>query len=602
MNSSVNTYSKTLNQIMMKTLKITLGMIAMLTFLGVNVVMGQWSYNGTHIYNTNSGYVGIGNNSPLSLLYVGKNMTEPTITVRNLGGAGGASFRMWDNVSGADWKFKATNVGGFKIRDNANAIDVITVEPNSAANALYITTGGNVGLGTSAPTMPLQLNGKFNLQAENDYSFMYLDLDGIYSSGNCGLIYKFDGNYKAWVYWRNSDNLLNLTTDPSGSRYDLTISNTGLIGVHTATPQALVDVSYDANSLSRLGYNTTTANLFTHLQDMANQDNQSTIDAYQYRSSQNAGAGYTSGGTNQAVKGTTEYGDPYSFGVTGFYYNDFTRCGGVLGSNIYTASAWGSLSYTNSGNTNYGGYFTSSSSGSGKSNQGASIGIGIGSWGDLLGADIHGKVYGIYAEGGNYAMFSHGAVYKDNLDVNLQDNGTGTRTVLYTNVSTDVTVQTYGSATLSNGMASISFDPAFAASVSSEEPVVVTVTPTGSSNGVFLSQVSSSGFTVMENNAGKSSVTVNYIAIGKRAGYENPSLPKELIDARYTGNMTRGLHNDADTQTNGEGLYYENGQLVVGIHPSTLPDPNRAVTVKPAPVPNSSPKSNSNDSCNPVMK
>jgi hypothetical protein len=68
---------------------------------------------------------------------------------------------------------------------------------------------------------------------------------------------------------------------------------------------------------------------------------------------------------------------------------------------------------------------------------------------------------------------------------------------------------------------------------------------------------------------------VNYIAIGRRAGYENPSLPAELIDGTYVDKMTRGLHNDGNTQTNGEGIYYENGQLIVGIHPSTLPDPNK---------------------------
>jgi hypothetical protein len=184
-------------------------------------------------------------------------------------------------------------------------------------------------------------------------------------------------------------------------------------------------------------------------------------------------------------------------------------------------------------------------------------------------------VYGVYMEGENYASFSNGAVYKNNLDVHLQENGTGTSTVLYTNVSTDVTVQTSGAAMLSNGTADIIFDPDFTSSVSSEQPVVVTVTPTGNSNGVFLAEVSISGFTVVENNAGRSNVTVNYIAIGKRAGYENPSLPPEVIDAAYTSNMARGLHNDADKQTNGEGLYYENGKLVVGIHPSTLPDPNK---------------------------
>ncbi|MEI6750124.1 MAG: hypothetical protein WCM93_13270, partial [Bacteroidota bacterium] len=56
-------------------------------------------------------------------------------------------------------------------------------------------------------------------------------------------------------------------------------------------------------------------------------------------------------------------------------------------------------------------------------------------------------------------------------------------------------------------------------------------------------------------------------------------------DAGYTRNMTRGLHNDADTKTNGEGLYYENGQLIVGIHPSVLPDPDKPAmeTVIPKP-------------------
>ena len=247
------------------------------------------------------------------------------------------------------------------------------------------------------------------------------------------------------------------------------------------------------------------------------------------------------------------------------------------------------MGYKNSGGTTYGGYLTSYGSGGGKDSQ-ANTGIGLGAWGDLMGADIHGKVYGVYAEGENYAMYSNGVVFKNNLDVHLQENGTGTNTVLYTHVSTDATIQTCGVATLSNGTKSIEFDQAFSASVSSEAPVIVTVTPVGNSNGVYLSEVSGNGITVVENNGGKSNVTVNYIAIGKRAGYENPSLPPEVIDAAYTNNIARGLHNDADTQTNGEGLYYENGQLVVGIHPSTLPDPNKPSEETVLPKPSTPPK------------
>ena len=125
--------------------------VVMLMLAGLQDAKGQWAANGNNIYNTNSGYVGIGNNSPTTLLYVAKNMTEPAITVRNLGGAGGATYSMVDQASGANWKFKATSAGGFKIRDHAHALDVLTFEANSFANALYINSAGSTGMGTNTP-------------------------------------------------------------------------------------------------------------------------------------------------------------------------------------------------------------------------------------------------------------------------------------------------------------------------------------------------------------------------------------------------------------------------------------------------------------------
>ena len=58
---------------------------------------------------------------------------------------------MIDDASGANWKFKATLSGGFKIRDHANGLDVIVIEPNSSSNLLYIDSEGNIGIGTSSP-------------------------------------------------------------------------------------------------------------------------------------------------------------------------------------------------------------------------------------------------------------------------------------------------------------------------------------------------------------------------------------------------------------------------------------------------------------------
>jgi uncharacterized protein (TIGR02145 family) len=125
--------------------------IIVLAFLCLNEAMGQWTTSGSNIYNTNTGNVGIGTGSPTTLLHVAKSMTEPTMTVQNRGGTGGATYTMTDNASGANWKFKATNSGGFKIRDHANSLDVFVIEPNSAANAIYINSAGSVGIGTATP-------------------------------------------------------------------------------------------------------------------------------------------------------------------------------------------------------------------------------------------------------------------------------------------------------------------------------------------------------------------------------------------------------------------------------------------------------------------
>jgi hypothetical protein len=135
----------------MKTVEIAMIIFVIFSFSGLNKAMCQWTTIGNNIYNTNPENVGIGNNAPTTLLHVAKLMTEPTITVQNLGGTGGATYTMMDQASGANWKFKATNIGGFKIRDHANLMDVITIEPNSFANAIYIKTTDNIGMGTATP-------------------------------------------------------------------------------------------------------------------------------------------------------------------------------------------------------------------------------------------------------------------------------------------------------------------------------------------------------------------------------------------------------------------------------------------------------------------
>ena len=138
-------------------------LIVVIVLLGTIQLSAQnWTLTGTDIYNNNSGNVGIGLNNPSNLLEVGKNMQGPQIIIHNLGGGGGAGFTMIDDISTANWKFKAITSGGFKIRDHASGLDVIVIEKNSAVNALYVKAGGNIGIGTSNPTSKLAVNGKIN--------------------------------------------------------------------------------------------------------------------------------------------------------------------------------------------------------------------------------------------------------------------------------------------------------------------------------------------------------------------------------------------------------------------------------------------------------
>ncbi|MBK7174349.1 MAG: hypothetical protein IPH84_14210 [Bacteroidales bacterium] len=346
----------------------------------------------------------------------------------------------------------------------------------------------------------------------------------------------------------------------------------GFVGMGTDSPSSVLQVNYDFYNYTNIGFSQYIQDHIIHVESDQT-DGQTGIYSIRTRTTVNSGISYGISGGNSAIVGYSYWGDVYSFGISGFNYNDYTRCGGILGSQE-SGMYWGSLGYKNSGGTTYGGYFTSSSNGTGKSSQ-AHTSIGMGAYGDLMGAHIHGNIYGTFTQGEQYALYADGDVYRNGLDVHLQGNGSESQTVLYTSVSSKVTVQTSGYATLSNGKAIITFDPAFAEAVSTDEPIVVTITPTGNSNGVYLAEVSATGCKVLENNAGKNTVSLSYIAIGNRKGYEEPELSTEVTSAGYKRKISTGLNDDGNTQKDAEGLYYENQRLMTGQHPSTFPDPGK---------------------------
>ncbi len=311
-----------------------------------------------------------------------------------------------------------------------------------------------------------------------------------------------------------------------------------------------------ANSYGILGNSLTTANYFYH-NETSTTDGQSAIKAYR-ESTGNVGTAYTYGNTNQAISAINGTSENYTFGVAGYSAATVTRTAGVFGKE-YGYNYWGALGYYSSSSNDYGGYFTNYTTGTGKNNK--IIGIGIGSYGNLAGAWFRGDVYGTITKGERFAQYIDGKTYTNNLIVSLSDNGKGEKIPTYVPVSTTADIYMRGTGKLSGGKATITFDKKYSDIISDKVPVIVTVTPIGESSGLHLESMKSYGFTVAENNKGKSNTQFTWIAIAVRKGYENPENPKEVLSADFDQKLDGFMFNENDTKNSGQPMWWDGKQI-----------------------------------------
>jgi hypothetical protein len=251
-----------------------------------------------------------------------------------------------------------------------------------------------------------------------------------------------------------------------------------------------------------------------------------------------AGTGFTIPTARGAVKGEGAVAGSYGFGVIGSGGSS-TRSGGVLGDDFNFVR--GALGYYASNGLDYGVYAFGNYNLGGNggkmansNNDNANIlpnaSIALGAYGGIMGGWIKGLVYGANFSGSKYGAYVHGKTITNDVIAVLNTNqGTQERTATYATTSMKVEVTDKGKNNLTQGRTVVIFDRQFSSLLSPNEEVIITVSPLGNSQGLYIENISTNGFTVVENNNGSSNVNFNWIAIGVKKGFEKPTISPEIL-------------------------------------------------------------------------
>jgi hypothetical protein len=289
---------------------------------------------------------------------------------------------------------------------------------------------------------------------------------------------------------------------------------------------------------------------------------------YAYDTPASAGTGFDISVSNHAIAGQDFNNTAYSFAVYGKIFNAPAPSGGVLG--YYGANYWGACGYHNTaGTTSYGGYFaTSLCNGcavTGKVNSSSAIeasGVGIGSYGNMLGGWVRGDVYGMAVKGERVSLYVDGKTVVNQPVVELaKTNDTDERTAYYGAVSKNPDVYERGNATLVNGQAIIKLTDTFLKQANPSD-ITIVVTPMGATQGVYTERKEEGNtFIIKENNNGKSNAKVSWMVIAARNLSDDQKIPNEIKSNSFDANLGSFMHNENDTANPSGNLWWDGSKL-----------------------------------------
>ena len=366
-----------------------------------------------------------------------------------------------------------------------------------------------------------------------------------------------------------------LRTNISGSNnvaigYQAGYSETGSNKLYIENSNSATPLIYGEFDNDLIRINGRTESIYTQL--TANNDGQSSIYGYRTRDSQNDGTNYSRTGTNKAVSGYNLWGDLYTFGVTGHCYNDYTRTGGVLGADI-SGTYWSSLGYKNSAFTTYGVYATAVlATGTGRLAQPQNeFSIGGGFYGGIIGSWSKGTAIGHVASGSLFASYNSGNEYTAGKQIELVDTG-NSKIAAYTVTSTENVIYKKGKIALTNGSARVNFDKNYT-NLLGDIPIVTT-TPMGQCNGLYIESIDKDGFVIKELNNGTSNVPVSWIAVGDRVDANTNTIAESILNKDFDENINQVMFNENNKSQSAKAVWTDGNTIQFGELPENLKQKN----------------------------
>ena len=259
------------------------------------------------------------------------------------------------------------------------------------------------------------------------------------------------------------------------------------------------------------------------------------------------------------------YSSINQYGVYGVNPSNTGRIvGGVHGVNFQNG-AYGMIGYERSNGANVGvlGSTNYSNAGAKMSNQ-TNASVGIAAQGGFLGLHSKGDQFGLITKGEEAGLYSDGAALSTKGFAVINKDSNGAKHVTYASTSTTVDVSSKGSGKLVNGSAIIKFDSAFSKLASEKRPVIVTVSPMGESNGVYVSSVTNEGFVIKENNNGTSNVSFYWIAIGEKMESNQFTVSNDLLKKDFDENLDSFLTIDENNDSTSKAMWWNGNGLEFG--------------------------------------